>query len=903
MSLKSELKDLFSGFTPSKRAYRTLAFLIPFAVFALIYISMSVWPFGNGTVLVLDLNGQYVYFFEGLRDALIGKASFFYSFRRALSGEFLGILAYYLASPLSLLVLLFPKGNIQEAILLILLCKCGLCGLTSYYYIEKTRNILGARALIFSSAYALCSYGIIYASNTMWIDCMYLLPLILLGMTRLICEKKHLLYTLSLAAALITSYYIGYMICIFAVLFFFAYYFSRTPEERGSTLERHHFIKTSLRFSLFSLISAALASPMLLSAAYSLGFGKSDFSTPKYAFSVKTAFADVFLKMLPVSYDTVRPEGMPLVYCSTLCLILGILYFISPAIRPRRKAALGALLAILTVSFCGSTIDLVWHGFQFPNWMNFRYSFMFVFILILAACDIFCADNGFELKSAIAVGMCVMAGAALLQKFEYDTFDPSICVWSAMGGVILTLIGLRVSRSSLRGKTVILLALTLLELYANGIASDGLMNEDVGFSNHASYANFMKKYGAASDYIHSTDPGLYRSESYVFRKVNDNFALRLNGVSGSTSTLNAKVIDFLEDVGYSSRSHHSNYVGGNVVNDSLLGIKYVVSNVDKVPDPSYTLEWTDSNGEAAVFKNPYALPIAYLTDTELIDFDTSAADNPFEVLNRMTGAMLGKARTDIFLSNNKCDITAENAERTSNASIKTYTKKKASLSARLNFVVTAQHDGVLYGYFPVTNGYRRDITIKFGETELKKYFTSDNHGIFCLGEHKAGDTVYVTMALEEEKVNFNSSVYFYTLNEDAFEQTMRILEQSGAELDEKHTDAHFNGRLKVSDNKNLLLLTMPYDKNITVTANGKKCETLEVAGIFTGVVLGAGEYEFTVKYLPKEFIGGSFIALFGLCVLLLYTLFSQRKRNSADKKACDMCADDADNEHGYDADR
>ena len=89
----------------------------------LIYVAMKIHPFGDGSVLVLDLNGQYVYFYEALRNAALGEESFLYSFCRSLGGEFGGIYAYYVASPLSYIVCLFPQERILEALLFIFLLR------------------------------------------------------------------------------------------------------------------------------------------------------------------------------------------------------------------------------------------------------------------------------------------------------------------------------------------------------------------------------------------------------------------------------------------------------------------------------------------------------------------------------------------------------------------------------------------------------------------------------------------------------------------------------------------------------------------------------------------------------------------------------------------------------------
>ena len=163
-----------------------LAFLFPVVLMALIYIAMEVWPFGKNSVLVLDLNGQYVYYFEAMRDILRGEQGFLYSFERALGGEFLGIIAYYLASPFIVLVALFPEGMITESLYAILLLKCGLSGFNMCVYLHKSHPTAPISEVIFSVMYALTSSAVVQQHNTMWIDCLLFFPLIMLGMESLI---------------------------------------------------------------------------------------------------------------------------------------------------------------------------------------------------------------------------------------------------------------------------------------------------------------------------------------------------------------------------------------------------------------------------------------------------------------------------------------------------------------------------------------------------------------------------------------------------------------------------------------------------------------------------------------------------------------------------------------------
>ena len=84
-SWKTALQKTFGEY-----GYLLIAALIPAVLFYLIYLAKGLYPFGDGTVLVLDLNGQYVSFYEGLYDILHGEADLLYSFSRNLGGEFLG---------------------------------------------------------------------------------------------------------------------------------------------------------------------------------------------------------------------------------------------------------------------------------------------------------------------------------------------------------------------------------------------------------------------------------------------------------------------------------------------------------------------------------------------------------------------------------------------------------------------------------------------------------------------------------------------------------------------------------------------------------------------------------------------------------------------------------------------
>ena len=208
--MKTDLRTKVYDFWIRYRFLLT-AFVLPALIMWMIYIAMEVYPFGTSSVLVLDLNGQYVYFFEDLRKKVLEGGTFLYTWTRSMGGEFMGIFAYYLASPFSFLIALFPENHITEGLLLIILLKTGSMGASMAYYLNESRPTKKLNILIFSTCYALSSYAVVMANNTMWIDNLILLPLVALGIERLITKKQFKLFVFSLSMALLTSFYIGYM--------------------------------------------------------------------------------------------------------------------------------------------------------------------------------------------------------------------------------------------------------------------------------------------------------------------------------------------------------------------------------------------------------------------------------------------------------------------------------------------------------------------------------------------------------------------------------------------------------------------------------------------------------------------------------------------------------------------
>ena len=299
------------SFTKSKK-YLYPSFLLPVGVMLIVYAILGIFPFGERSVLTLDMNAQYIYYFEQLRDILTGNGSLIYTWERVLGGEFLGFFAYYVASPLALLLIFFPPSLMVEAVTIMMLIKCGISGICFAIYLDKSGRKRNAYSYaMFGTMYALCGYAMAYQSNTMWMDALMWLPLLTLGIESLVKDGRFKLYIVMLSLIIWSNYYVGYMVCIYTLIYFVCYICAHKTKDINSNGEKLHILKSFIRIAIASVIALLMVSLVILCAYYSIQFGKSNGEIEKLTFNLRFDFLDLIAKFFIGSYDTVRPDGLP----------------------------------------------------------------------------------------------------------------------------------------------------------------------------------------------------------------------------------------------------------------------------------------------------------------------------------------------------------------------------------------------------------------------------------------------------------------------------------------------------------------------------------------------------------------------------------------------------------------
>lgn len=900
-------------FRKTDSSYLIWSFFLPFAIMFLIYAALRTYPFGEGSVLVLDLNAQYVCFFEKLREIVWGGESFLYSWERAMGGEFMGIYAYYIASPLSYIVCLFPKHMMLEALYLMFIIKCGLCGLTFGYYLHKTRpGASKAATVLFSCMYALSAYGVVYQHNTMWIDCVILLPLVTLGLERLIKYRAYKLFTISLALAVLSNFYIGYMVCIYVFVYFLYYSFAHNDGSDNPLGERWHAARSLIRTGFFSAIAVGISCIVLLSAVYALSFGKNTFSNPVFSPNQRFDFLALISKFFPGSYDTVRPEGLPWVYCGTLAIILLPLYFFSKHITRRERVLSGMFMIFFVLCFNFNPVDMAWHGFQIPNWLNYRYSFMLVFLILVLAAKAF--EEIRKVDYRLVAGICAFYSLIimLIQSLDIistkrtgDAYNINFaCIWFSLACLVMygIAIALIIRSKTPENSTMILTVIVCLELFCAALLNCVALDSDVVYTGYVTYHSYYDEISPVIDRVKDSDESFYRMEKIGYKRANDNMVLGLRGFTHSTSTLNSDTIDFLNKLGLSSKSHWTKYLGGEPVFDALMGIKYIVaSDTEESVSPLYEKYISDPEKNYTAYYNPYALSLAYAVNGSIKDVyfsdpnpeDAAKGDegyikyteykSPFERLNAMVSAMLGSTKDlEVFRSVPDVKMDYDNINLSFTTAHNKYSPSNSNASAALSFTFTADSDDQVYCYFP--SNYPREVNLTVNRSSKGTYFANETHRVVYIGSFAPGQEVTVTLTLSESDLYLMSKVsYFYYLDEDTYKSVMpRLAEYDGISYQfniDKYTEDSFYGTINTSAGRSTVFTTIPYDRGWVIIVDGQRVEYREtLEAVITFDIENAGSHTLVMKYRPKAFTYGAIITAFSSALLLLIIVFDRRIR-------------------------
>ena len=828
-------KHLRQKTTWLEKAPFLLSFFIPVVIMIGIFIQRRIFPFGDNSFLRTDMYHQYAPFMNEFMEKLKHGGSLSYSWNIGMGSNFTALYAYYLASPANWLVFLVPQGLLIEFMTYLIVLKIGLAGLAFCFYLSRHFKTRDLGISFFAIFYALSAYMAAYSWNIMWLDCLILAPLAILGLERLVEEDNCLLYCLTLALSILSNYYISIMTCIYMVLYFVALLIMKP--------DRRRFLKRCFNFGIYSLLAGGLAACLLIPVLSALRLTASgDVSIPKTLSSYFSCFQMLARHFVNVEVE-IGLDHHPNIYCGVAVLLLLPLYMANKKIPGKEKIVKGVLLFIMLIGFSLNIPNFVWHGFHFPNSLPARQSFLYIILLLTMCYEAYRhlrANTGTQLSGSFwGVVIFVFLCEAIITE---ETFDFKIYyVTLFFVGLYALLLYYHKNRKAC-APALAILAVTLIAIEA----SMNTAVTSITTVSRSSYLENQDSFRALAKTIETEDTSLFRMEKEPRKTKNDSALADYRSASLFSSTANAHLTELYKALGLEGNTNSYSFTGATPLSASLLGVKYTLS-VNELDSELYSALRTDGN--VTLYENRFSLPIGFMLPSDMAAGWNYQAHDPASAQNSFAAAAVGCG--DILHA------------------------VSGGSSSTGEYTLTVPETG--FYYLDVTNSSIKDVTFSNGSST--KDFSNVNRGFFLnLGRLEAG--AYVTLTTKQDDQNFTAQAYRLDLeNLQAFTDVLNAQPL----IVDHYTDTSVIGRVTAFSD-GLLYTSIPYEKGWTLKVDNVETEPVLFADAMLAVPLTAGAHSIELSYRPEGLHAGLLISAVS-AVLLALLVFATRILDRRPKSA------------------
>lgn len=892
----SAKQSIFKRFF-SNNSYCWLSCLCTVGVMMLVFYCYNLFPFGETTILRMDLYHQYGPLFAEFYDRVTNLKSFLYSWQTGLGSPFLGNFFNYLSSPTAIIMLLLGHENMPEAIAGMILTKAALAAAAFTYYLKKSQGRHDFTTAAFGILYAMCGYFIAYYWNVMWIDAMVYFPFVIYGIERIINKRKPSVYIAALALTLLSSYYMGYMTCIISVIYFLVYYFSKyesgamhesTPyilDENGSKkysfrdkIKGSLFLRSGFTFAFSSLAAAGIIAAALIPTYLILKNCSATSGTFPTEYKSYYSIFDFLANHLASVNPTIRSSGedvLPNVYCGIATVILVPLYLFTKSIPLKEKIANTAFLALFYFSFNVNILNYIWHGFHYPNDLPYRFSFMYSFMLLVIAYKAFTRLNEFTGRQILGAGVAVLAFIILVQEIGSKNVEEITVLISIIFVVTYCLVFALMKDPRYQQSAVSVLLLCCV------IGEVACANTD-RYSMDQIKANFVGDYSdfrLIKDELDERESNdMYRMDLTYNRARMDPAWFGYNGVSTFSSMAYEKMSNVQSDLGiYGNYINSYTYHLQTPVYNMMHAMKYVVDNDENVEVEEDYYTKVAEQGKFTAYESEYYLPIGFAVNPEVKDWYTDL-NNPFTVQSDWFEYSTGVS--DVFGMMNIAEVQYYNMDEITSGldTGDIYYTKSGAGTGELTFVLTT--DEAKHSYLYV-NSYDFDsIQITKDGKDYTQY--TDEAYIYDLGIVTPEEEILVHIKIEDSDYGY-IDFYPYFVNEDKLNEGYEILKSRQLNV-ESFEETKITGTVS-SDTDAVFFTSIPYDKGWTVKLDGVEIPEEDYIALaeeaYLAFNLPAGEHKVEISFMPQGLILGAGVSVFTLiCLIAAAIIFKKRRKRN-----------------------
>lgn len=850
-----------------------ISFLLPILLTGSYFAYRQMAPFGPSSLLTVDLGQQYVDFFAYLRASLLHHpSSFFYSFAKGLGGEMWGTDAYYLFSPLNLLLVFFPGRFLTSGIMLILLLRYGLAGLSFAWLLDKTGWQKGPRIWAFSTAYALNGWMIANQLNMIWLDALVILPLIIWGLLKLFYRRQAGTYIFWLAVMMVDNYYMAWMVCLFTLLLVcWLMPEARTWHTRGRFI---------LRYGLSSLAAAGVAAVTLFPTIYALMQSKGTYTEQTIHSRFEYFPFKMLAKLVPGSFNFDQmPSGQPNIYIGMLLMMAAFLYFFNRQVKlSRRLAALGVTFFFIC-SFCYEPLDLLWHAGQFPVWYPYRFSFLFCcWCIILATQTLRPAfrPRYWQLALLLLVTGAIFAYVSQL-KLSYLSSSQR---WIGLGFAAISLLCLAIPRKdSPRLYDLLLVCLVICDVATSAFTSFN----NLAYVSQDEFAQYTTQLDQAAKKLRQGDKGLYRVAKTFTRTKDDPFQGDFNSGDHFGSTLEPAIPNFMGAIGQPAGDGFVTYANGTQVTDALFGFKYTLAKQNlatpTLPLSGYRPDWrqlptTAKTGNVIIRRNPNSLPFEFGASSEILQLPHTTLD-PVSYQSQIMQALAGRPINKSLFQVQNFDSVQFNNVQTSRQITGTLFKKQDFLkpaSIRLTFIPPTNDSY----YLTLGPSVKDDASISINNKAFAQSSNYRDTVVINLAHQQKGQPVTITFRLKKMNV-WLQNVSVYRLKQRSFNASLQTLKQSPLKISH-HSSNSITGTVDLKRQQRVLMTTIPAARGWHAIVDGRPAATKTVLGTFMAIPLAPGHHQVKLYYRPPFLILGLFTSLLTISGTWLVLRYQARRR-------------------------
>lgn len=856
-----------------------ISFLLPALIMLIYFACRHMAPFGPSSILTVDLGQQYIDFYAGFRQTILhDPLRIFYDFAKGLGGETYGDWAYYLLSPTNFLLLPFSNVHLPAAILFLTVLKYGLAGWSFAFALRKAHWQTGWRLPWFAIAYAMMGWFVANDLNILWLDAAILLPLIVVGLEYYLTHQKAWAFILALTAIIIVNYYMAYMIGIFLIL----YFIWRLTWQAYSLKER---LIMTCRFITGGLTSIGLATIVWLPTAFTLMNSKGQHMLDNLNWKFDYQPADILGKLFLGTFNFDQmPTGLPNIFIGSLPIIILWFFFTYKYIRWQARLTAFVITTILVVSMMYAPLNLLWHGFQFPVWYPYRFSYVFSFWILWLVGSIWSPALRLSWRQFFSLLICA-GGVILYLTTRLDALNFLTDTQLYMGsGFFLALLLLHLTSMKTRLWLPLVTVLVIVEMTLSTV----MTLNNFSYLTNTEYQTYIRSLNQITKNLPKSDHDFYRVAQSFQRTKGDPLQGGYNGASTFSSALEHQQSDIMAALGQPEGDNYIAYTSGTLLSDSLLGTRYLLQptgnepNVSGTPTNMQTYSRSDTNGyyksikqtnQTILSHNANALPLGFAASSNVRNI-TFKENDPLRNQNVLWEGLNGYKQQPIFESVNFSKSSANNVIAPTTITGAFLKKQNTNASASLSLTYTPTSNNPYY--LTLGNAVTSDnVDIQLNGQSLPVVPSHRHTIILPLPAYTKGQPQELTFSLKKKDV-WLQNVSLYQGHATRLTKQAKQLQQHPYEIT-KQSPTKIIGDITIPNKDDLMMTTIPASPGWEVIVDGKKVKTITIGNFFIGVPLTTGHHEVIFKFKTPFFKISAIISL-GMILLITGIAWSENKK-------------------------